>query len=75
MYCNIACAVFQGLNQDMRQHESTFAAEHLKMMANRNLSLENKVTTVACKTLHIFLRRCGARSPERSLLPGGRCER
>lgn len=67
--------MFQGLNQDMRQHESTFAAEHLKMMANRNLSLENKVTTVARKTLHIFLRKCGARSPERSLLPGGRCKR
>ncbi len=36
--------VFQGLNQDMRQHESTFAAEHLRMMANRNSTLENKVT-------------------------------
>lgn len=35
----------------MRQHESTFAAEHLKMMANRNLSIENKVTTVTRKTL------------------------
>lgn len=35
--------VFQGLNQDMRQHESTFAAEHLRMMANRNSMLENKV--------------------------------
>uniref|UniRef100_A0AAQ5XGY8 TNF receptor-associated factor n=1 Tax=Amphiprion ocellaris TaxID=80972 RepID=A0AAQ5XGY8_AMPOC len=34
---------FKGLNQDMRQHESTFAAEHLRMMANRNCSLENKV--------------------------------
>uniref|UniRef100_A0A669DH48 TNF receptor-associated factor n=1 Tax=Oreochromis niloticus TaxID=8128 RepID=A0A669DH48_ORENI len=38
--------MFKGLNQDMRQHESTFAAEHLKMMANRNLSLENKVEDV-----------------------------
>uniref|UniRef100_A0A669E092 TNF receptor-associated factor n=1 Tax=Oreochromis niloticus TaxID=8128 RepID=A0A669E092_ORENI len=64
--------MFKGLNQDMRQHESTFAAEHLKMMANRNLSLENKVTTVIRKTLHIFLRRCGASLTERSLLPGGR---
>lgn len=52
MYC-IYCVnvfpvltVFQGLNQDMRQHESTFAAEHLRMMANRNSMLENKVTTV-----------------------------
>uniref|UniRef100_A0A8C3G4E3 TNF receptor-associated factor n=1 Tax=Cyclopterus lumpus TaxID=8103 RepID=A0A8C3G4E3_CYCLU len=34
---------FKGLNQDMRQHESTLAAEHLRMMANRNSSLENKV--------------------------------
>jgi len=38
------CAVLQGLNQDMRQHDSTFAAEHLRMMANRNCLLENKVT-------------------------------
>uniref|UniRef100_A0AAQ5YWY3 TNF receptor-associated factor n=1 Tax=Amphiprion ocellaris TaxID=80972 RepID=A0AAQ5YWY3_AMPOC len=36
----------QGLNQDMRQHESTFAAEHLRMMANRNCSLENKMEDV-----------------------------
>ncbi|KAM4541863.1 TNF receptor-associated factor 3 [Odontesthes bonariensis] len=37
---------FKGLNQDMRQHESTFAAEHLRMMANRNCLLENKVEDV-----------------------------
>lgn len=35
---------FQGLNQDIRQHESTFAAEHLRMMATRNSLIENKVT-------------------------------
>ncbi|XP_028421418.1 TNF receptor-associated factor 3 [Perca flavescens] len=34
---------FKGLNQDLRTHESTSAAEHLRMMANRNSSLENKV--------------------------------
>ncbi|CAN9501908.1 unnamed protein product [Ophioblennius macclurei] len=37
---------FKGLNQDLRQHESTFAAEHLRMMASRNCSLENKVEEV-----------------------------
>lgn len=31
----------------MRQHESTLAAEHLKMMGNWNCSLEKKVTTAA----------------------------
>lgn len=36
--------VFQGLNQDLRQHESTFAAEHLRMMASRSSMLENKVS-------------------------------
>lgn len=34
----------QGLNQVMRQHESTSAAEHLRMMAKRNSTLESKVT-------------------------------
>lgn len=29
----------------MRQHDSTCAAEHLRMMVNRNCLLENKVTT------------------------------
>ncbi|GLD69043.1 TNF receptor-associated factor 3, partial [Lates japonicus] len=37
---------FKGLNQEMRQHESTLAAEHLRMMANRNSLLENKVEDV-----------------------------
>lgn len=40
--CVFLC--IQGLNQDMRQHESAFAAEHLRMMANRNATLETKVT-------------------------------
>lgn len=30
----------------MRQHESTSAAEHLRMMAKRNSTLESKVTVV-----------------------------
>ncbi|XP_037341754.1 TNF receptor-associated factor 3 isoform X1 [Pungitius pungitius] len=34
---------FQGLNQDMRQHESTSAGEHLRMIANKHSVLENKV--------------------------------
>nr|QEF75664.1 TNF receptor associated factor 3 [Larimichthys crocea] len=37
---------FKSLNQDMRQHESTFAAEHLRMMANRSSTLEGKVEDV-----------------------------
>uniref|UniRef100_A0A665UL91 TNF receptor-associated factor n=1 Tax=Echeneis naucrates TaxID=173247 RepID=A0A665UL91_ECHNA len=37
---------FKGLNQEMRQHESTFAAEHLRLMANRNSLLENKVEDI-----------------------------
>uniref|UniRef100_A0A671YP01 TNF receptor-associated factor n=1 Tax=Sparus aurata TaxID=8175 RepID=A0A671YP01_SPAAU len=45
---------FKGLNQDMRQHESTFAAEHLRMMANRNSSLENKVEDVKGELLERY---------------------
>ncbi|XP_024120709.1 TNF receptor-associated factor 3 [Oryzias melastigma] len=37
---------FKGLNLDMRQHESSFAAEHLKMMATRTGLLETKVEEV-----------------------------
>ncbi|KAK5873224.1 hypothetical protein PBY51_018287 [Eleginops maclovinus] len=37
---------FKGLNQDLRQHESSSAAEHLKMMASRNSALENKVEDI-----------------------------
>ncbi|XP_013877582.1 TNF receptor-associated factor 3 isoform X3 [Austrofundulus limnaeus] len=37
---------FKALNQDMRQHDSTFAAEHLRMMVTRNCLLENKVEDV-----------------------------
>lgn len=48
------CHVIQGLNQDMRQHESTFAAEHLRMMANRNSSLENKVNIATIALGSVF---------------------
>uniref|UniRef100_H3CA66 TNF receptor-associated factor n=1 Tax=Tetraodon nigroviridis TaxID=99883 RepID=H3CA66_TETNG len=37
---------FKGLNQLMRQHESTSAAEHLRMMAKRNSMLEGKLDDV-----------------------------
>ncbi|XP_041827441.1 TNF receptor-associated factor 3 [Melanotaenia boesemani] len=37
---------FKGLNQDMRQHDSSYAAEHLRLMAKRNCSLETKVEDV-----------------------------
>lgn len=33
----------------MRQHESSSAAEHLRMMAKRNSALESKVTAVTCR--------------------------
>ena len=46
--------MLQGLNQEMRQHESTCAAEHLRMMANRNSSLENKVTiATSCRSQNV----------------------
>uniref|UniRef100_A0A4W6FDH2 TNF receptor-associated factor n=1 Tax=Lates calcarifer TaxID=8187 RepID=A0A4W6FDH2_LATCA len=45
---------FKGLNQEMRQHESTFAAEHLRMMANRNSLLENKVEDVKGELLERY---------------------
>ncbi|XP_008294917.1 TNF receptor-associated factor 3 isoform X2 [Stegastes partitus] len=45
---------FKGLNQDMRQHESTVAAEHLRMMASRNCSLENKVEDVKGELLERY---------------------
>ncbi|XP_012688508.1 TNF receptor-associated factor 3 isoform X2 [Clupea harengus] len=37
---------FKGLNQDMREHESSFASEHLRMMAARNTTLEAKMEDV-----------------------------
>lgn len=35
--------ILKGLNQEMREHESSFASEHLRMMAVRNTTLEAKV--------------------------------
>ncbi|XP_056282259.1 TNF receptor-associated factor 3 isoform X1 [Pseudoliparis swirei] len=45
---------FKGLNLDMRQHESTLAAEHLRMMANRNSTLENKVEDIKGELLERY---------------------
>lgn len=36
--------MLQGLNQDLRDHESSSASEHLRLMAARNSTLEAKVT-------------------------------
>lgn len=54
-YCLNVSAVFKGLNQVMRQHESTFVAEHLRMMVNRNSVLENKVSMVTTLTMRVGL--------------------
>lgn len=35
--------ILKGLNQEMREHESSFASEHLRMMVVRNTTLEAKV--------------------------------
>ncbi len=35
--------ILKGLNQEMREHESSLASEHLRMMAVRNTTLEAKV--------------------------------
>ncbi|XP_054653693.1 TNF receptor-associated factor 3 isoform X2 [Dunckerocampus dactyliophorus] len=54
---------YKGLNQDVRQHETTFAAEHLKMMRVNNVSLEGKVDEVKgelmdkCKVLPVLSTR------------------
>ncbi|XP_034051477.1 TNF receptor-associated factor 3 [Thalassophryne amazonica] len=45
---------FKGLNQDMRQHESNFAAEHLRLMAVRNNTLETKVEDVKGELLERY---------------------
>ncbi|XP_042372115.1 TNF receptor-associated factor 3-like, partial [Plectropomus leopardus] len=45
---------FKGLNQDLRQHESTFAAEHLRMMSSRTSSLENKVEDIKGELLERY---------------------
>ncbi|XP_018583337.1 TNF receptor-associated factor 3 isoform X2 [Scleropages formosus] len=40
------CPKAQGLNQDMKDHDSSFVSEHLRMMATRNAALEAKVEDV-----------------------------
>lgn len=44
-YSRLGCT-FKGLNQEMREHESSFASEHLHMMAARNTTLEAKLEDV-----------------------------
>ncbi|CAB1331135.1 unnamed protein product, partial [Coregonus sp. 'balchen'] len=45
---------FKGLNQDMRDHESSFASEHLRLMATRNTTLEAKVEDVKGELLERY---------------------
>ncbi|KPP71238.1 TNF receptor-associated factor 3-like, partial [Scleropages formosus] len=42
----MALTEIQGLNQDMKDHDSSFVSEHLRMMATRNAALEAKVEDV-----------------------------
>ncbi|XP_062379279.1 TNF receptor-associated factor 3 isoform X1 [Sardina pilchardus] len=44
-FSRLGCT-FKGLNQDMREHESSLASEHLRMMVARNTTLEAKVEDV-----------------------------
>lgn len=41
----------------MKQHEATSAAEHLRMMAKRNATIESKVTMVTAPTVEELCRR------------------
>ncbi|MGH0189281.1 UNVERIFIED_CONTAM: hypothetical protein FKN15_033805 [Acipenser sinensis] len=43
MFSRYGCT-FKGLNQDMKEHESRFMSEHLKLMVARNSSLETKAS-------------------------------
>ncbi|XP_059376467.1 TNF receptor-associated factor 3-like [Carassius carassius] len=45
---------FKGLNQAMREHESSFAYEHLRMMAARNTTLEAKVEDVKSELMERY---------------------
>lgn len=56
----------------MRQHESSSAAEHLRMMAKRNSALESKVTVV---TIRINAQATRTRSTCFWFPPAGRCQR
>ncbi|XP_026119277.1 TNF receptor-associated factor 3-like isoform X2 [Carassius auratus] len=45
---------FKGLNQEMREHESSFASEHLRMMVARNTTLEAKVEDVKSELMERY---------------------
>nr|XP_055027783.1 TNF receptor-associated factor 3 isoform X2 [Misgurnus anguillicaudatus] len=45
---------YKGLNQEMREHESNFASEHLRMMAVRNTTLEAKVEDVKSELMERY---------------------
>lgn len=45
---------YKGLNQEMREHESSFASEHLRMMAVRNTTLEAKVEDVKSELMERY---------------------
>ncbi|CAM4645485.1 hypothetical protein PO909_011825 [Leuciscus waleckii] len=45
---------FKGLNQEMREHESSFASEHLRMMTVRNTTLEAKVEDIRSELMERY---------------------
>ncbi|XP_076833840.1 TNF receptor-associated factor 3 [Brachyhypopomus gauderio] len=45
---------YKGLNQDLREHESSFAAEHLRLMVARNSVLEAKMEDVKSELLERY---------------------
>ncbi|XP_072545908.1 TNF receptor-associated factor 3 [Salminus brasiliensis] len=45
---------YKGLNQEMREHESSFASEHLRLMVARNNTLEAKVDDVKSELLERY---------------------
>ncbi|XP_026856119.1 TNF receptor-associated factor 3 isoform X1 [Electrophorus electricus] len=45
---------YKGLNQDMREHESSSASEHLRLMVARNSALEAKVENVKSELLERY---------------------
>ncbi|XP_048047439.1 TNF receptor-associated factor 3 isoform X1 [Megalobrama amblycephala] len=45
---------YKGLNQEMREHETSFASEHLRMMAVRNTTLEAKVEDVKSELMERY---------------------
>lgn len=45
---------YKGLNQEMREHEMSFASEHLRLMLTRNNSLEAKMEDVKSELLERY---------------------